>query len=264
MTTDRIRGYAFDWDDNVLFMPTEIKMEKKDGLGWVPINVSTEDFADLRNDSDYRLTDHSFMDFAEPQTFITDVKKAIDDKKFAPSFEKFKESLMYVNPFSIITARGTPPHAIKEGVRMLINMTFETDEIKFMEENIKKTYPSTKDMSMEEKIDYYLSQNDYSPVSSPEFKEKFGLDADADKPEEGKKIALKDYVDRVVTGAEKLTNGEYDRLSIGFSDDDRRNIEAVMDYIKKELSIEYPNVEFFIYDTSQGEKNKIIISKVGS
>ena len=264
MTTDRIRGYAFDWDDNVLFMPTEIKMEKKDGLGWVPINVSTEDFADLRNDSDYRLTDHSFMDFAEPQTFITDVKKAIDDKKFAPSFEKFKESLMYVNPFSIITARGTPPHAIKEGVRMLINMTFETDEIKFMEENIEKTYPSTKDMTMEEKLDYYLSQNDYSPVSSPEFKEKFGLDADADKPEEGKKIALKDYVDRVVTGAEKLTNGEYDRLSIGFSDDDRRNIEAIMDYIKKELSIEYPNVEFFIYDTSQGEKNKIVISKVGS
>ena len=264
MTTDRIRGYAFDWDDNVLFMPTEIKMEKKDGLGWVPINVSTEDFADLRNDSDYRLTDHSFMDFTEPQTFITDVKKAIDDKKFAPSFEKFKESLMYVNPFSIITARGTPPHAIKEGVRMLINMTFETDEIKFMEENIEKTYPSTKDMTMEEKLDYYLSQNDYSPVSSPEFKEKFGLDADADKPEEGKKIALKDYVDRVVTGAEKLTNGEYDRLSIGFSDDDRRNIEAIMDYIKKELSIEYPNVEFFIYDTSQGEKNKIVISKVGS
>ena len=91
ITTDKIRGYSFDWDDNILYMPTEIKMEKKDGFDWVPVNVSTEDFAIVRDDSDYRLTDYSFMDFAEPQTFITDVKKAIEDKKFAPSFEKFKE-----------------------------------------------------------------------------------------------------------------------------------------------------------------------------
>jgi hypothetical protein len=65
-----------------------------------------------------------------------------------------------------------------------------------------------------------------------------------------------------VVGAQKLTDGDYDRLSIGFSDDDRRNIEAIIDFIRKELSLEYPGVEFFIYDTSQGEKNKIIISKV--
>ena len=262
ITTDKIRGYSFDWDDNILYMPTEIKMEKKDGFDWVPVNVSTEDFAIVRDDSDYRLTDYSFMDFAEPQTFITDVKKAIEDKKFAPSFEKFKESLIYANPFSIITARGTPPHAIKEGVRLLIGMTFEPKEVKSMLENIEKTYPSTQDMNMEEKIDFYLSQNDYSPVTSTEFKDKFGLDSDADRPEEGKKIALRDYVKKVVEGVKKLTNGEYDRLSIGFSDDDRRNIEAIIDFIDKELQIEYPGVNFFIYDTSKGEKNKIIVSKI--
>ena len=262
ITTKKIRGYSFDWDDNILFMPTEIRMEKKDGLDWIPVNVSTEDFAIIRDDSDYRLTDYSFMDFAEPQTFISDVKKAIENKKFAPSFEKFKESLIYANPFSIITARGTPPHAIKEGVRLLIGMTFEPNEVKSMLENIEKTYPSTQNMSMEEKIDFYLSQNDYSPVSSKEFRDKFGLDSNADKPEEGKKIALRDYVKKVVEGVKKLTNGEYDRLSIGFSDDDRRNIEAIIDFIKKELRIEYPGVEFFIYDTSKGEKNKIIVSKL--
>ena len=107
-----------------------------------------------------------------------------------------------------------------------------------------------------------MSENDYSAVSSNEFKEKFGMDSNADRPEEGKKIALRDYVKRVVNGAEKLTSGEYDRLTIGFSDDDRRNIDAVMEFIRNELSIEYPDVEFFIYDTSQGEKNKIIVSKV--
>ena len=237
-------------------------MEKKESLVWVPINVSTEDFAELRNDSDYRLTDHAFMDFEDPQTFISDVRKAIENEKFAPSFEKLKESLINANPFSIITARGTPSHAIKEGVRMVIGTTFTTNEVDTMVGNIESAYPSTIDMSLEEKIDFYLSENDYSAVSSNEFKEKFGMDSNADRPEEGKKIALRDYVKRVVNGAEKLTSGEYDRLTIGFSDDDRRNIDAVMEFIRDELSIEYPDVEFFIYDTSQGEKNKIIVSKV--
>jgi hypothetical protein len=182
MTDDNVRGYSFDWDDNILYMPTQIKMEKKDGLRWDPINVGTEEFAELRNDPDYRLTDHAFMDFADPQTFISDVNKAIEEEKFAPSFEKFKESLINANPFSIITARGTPAHAIKEGVRILIGTTFTTQEVNTMVENIEKSYPSTRDMSLEEKIDFYLSENDYSAVSSPEFKEKFGLDADADRP----------------------------------------------------------------------------------
>tara|TARA_Y100000034_G_C6909179_1_gene423068 strand:- start:1034 stop:1894 length:861 start_codon:yes stop_codon:yes gene_type:complete len=262
ITTDKVRGYSFDWDDNILFMPTKIKMEKKESLRWIPVNVSTEEFAELRNNPDYRLTDHAFMDFQDPQTFISDTKKAIEDEKFAPSFDKLKESLIYANPFSIITARGTPSHTIKESIRILIGMTFDTEEVNKMVSNIEKTYPSTKDMSMDEKIDFYLSKNDYSAVTSDEFKDKFGLDVDVENPEEGKKIALKDYVDRVVNGVRKLTDGEYDRLSIGFSDDDRRNIDVVIDYIRNELSVEYPGVEFFIYDTSQGEKNKIIISKL--
>lgn len=262
ITTDKVRGYSFDWDDNILFMPTKIKMEKKESLRWIPVNVSTEEFAELRNNPDYRLTDHAFMDFQDPQTFISDTKKAIEDEKFAPSFDKLKESLIYANPFSIITARGTPSHAIKESIRILIGMTFDTEEVNKMVSNIEKTYPSTKDMSMDEKIDFYLSKNDYSAVTSDEFKDKFGLDVDVENPEEGKKIALKDYVDRVVNGVRKLSDGEYDRLSIGFSDDDRRNIDVVIDYIRNELSVEYPGVEFFIYDTSQGEKNKIIISKL--
>ena len=29
-----VRGYMFDWDDNILFMPTKIRMEKKTPQGW--------------------------------------------------------------------------------------------------------------------------------------------------------------------------------------------------------------------------------------
>ena len=28
------RAYSFDWDDNILFMPTKIHLDKKVGEGW--------------------------------------------------------------------------------------------------------------------------------------------------------------------------------------------------------------------------------------
>ena len=264
LTTDSVRGYAFDWDDNILFMPTEIKMQKNEDGEWVDVKVSTEDFAELRNNPDYRLTSYSFSDFAQPETFIKDVKKAIEEGKFAPSFEKFKEALTYANPFSIITARGTPPNAIKEGVRLLIGSTFNVDELEMMINNISKTYPSTQNMGMDEKIDFYLSKNYYSPVSSDEFKSNFGLDMGADNPELGKTIALKDYVQKVVDGVKELQSDTYTKLSIGFSDDDRKNISTIISYIRDELSIEYPDITFVVYDTSQGGDNKIIVSKLDS
>ncbi len=46
----QIRGYMFDWDDNILFMPTKIRMEKKDGEKWIPLEVSTEEFRDVRQE----------------------------------------------------------------------------------------------------------------------------------------------------------------------------------------------------------------------
>ena len=256
-----IRGYSFDWDDNILFMPTKIKMERKDGNNWIPIDVSTSDFTELRDNPEYRLSKNSYSNFREPESFIRDTKKSIDEKMFGPSFEKFKESLIYANPFSIITARGTSPNTLKEGVKILISMTFNTDEINKMIDNITEIYPTTEELGLE-KIEYYLSQNDYSPVSSIQFRNKFGIESDVDSPEEGKKIALKDYVDRVVKGAEKLANGEETNLSIGFSDDDKKNIEAVVNYIENELSGTYPNIKFLVYDTSKGNKNKIIVSKL--
>tara|TARA_R110000803_G_scaffold39315_4_gene84818 strand:+ start:905 stop:1765 length:861 start_codon:yes stop_codon:yes gene_type:complete len=258
-----IRGYSFDWDDNILYMPTKIKMERSDGGDWVPVDVSTTEFAELRNDPKYRLGKNSFINFREPESFIRDTKKAIDEKMFGPSFEKFKESLIYANPFSIITARGTSPNAIKEGVRILISMTFSPEEIGQMVENITESYPSARGLGLEETIDFYLGENDYSPVSSLEFRSKFGIESDADNPEEGKKIALKDYVTRVVMGAKNIANGEHTNLSIGFSDDDKKNVEAVISYIEDELSSNYPEIKFLVYDTSKGDKNKIIVSKVG-
>ena len=50
-----LRSYVFDWDDNILYMPTTIKMDVKTSGGWEPIDVSTEDYSKVRTDSNYRL-----------------------------------------------------------------------------------------------------------------------------------------------------------------------------------------------------------------
>jgi len=130
-----------------------------------------------------------------------------------------------------------------------------------MVDNIKIKYPSKIDLTDDEIIDFYLTENNYMPVSSEEFLTKYPDTASIESPEIGKKIALNDYIKRVVDGAHKLTNNEYGRLTIGFSDDDKKNIEAVINYIKEELNMKYPEVEFIIYDTSEEGLNKIIVEK---
>ena len=121
-----LRTFMKDWDDNILFMPTKIKMDKKVGGEWVPVEVSTEDFAHVRNDPDYRPRNNdpgeAFRDFKESEPFVRDVKYAIKKKRFAPSYETFKEALIYANPFAINTARGHKPEILKNGVRVLIDM----------------------------------------------------------------------------------------------------------------------------------------------
>jgi hypothetical protein len=47
--------------------------------------------------------------------------------------------------------------------------------------------------------------------------------------------------------------------SLGFSDDDPRNVKAMVEYVKNELSRMYPEVKFIIYDTSEGGYNKVHI-----
>ena len=70
----------------------------------------------------------AFADFRDYDAFISDTKKAIEDGSYGPSFSKFKEALKYGNDFSIITARGQSPKALKDGTEVLINMTFTDEE----------------------------------------------------------------------------------------------------------------------------------------
>jgi len=253
-----IRGYTFDWDDNILFMPTKIKMLHNGEV----VEVSTSDFSELRNDPNYKIFDDSFVDFRSDEPFYDDLVTALENEQYGPSFNKFKESLLYANPFAIITARGHSPKALKRGVEIFIGEVFTEDEMEFMLDNIKRQY---KDIAFEDDmytvLDYYLSQQQYSPVSSKEFQDKYNIEGEATNPEEGKKIALRDYVSKIVENVKDIVNDVYKTLSIGFSDDDKGNIESIKNLIMDELSHEYPQVKFIVYDTSSGGKNKLVIKR---
>lgn len=262
-----LRMYVFDWDDNILRMPTEVKMEKNENGKWVPLRVSTEDFAHFRTDPNYRTTPDSFSDFTNNEAFLIDAKKAINNKSFAPSYKKFIESLIYANPFAINTARGHSPNTLKDGVKLFIQMVLTDDEKMMMINNIKKELPQSlvKGLNNKQLIDLYLDEmGEFYPVSSEEFGDRFGLNVKggASNPEHSKKVAIAHFVEKVFRNVEKLIqSGEYTKVSFGFSDDDIRNVKATVELLEDELSTMYPEIHFVIYDTSEGGNKKIVIEK---
>ena len=59
-----------------------------------------------------------------------------------------------------------------------------------------------------------------------------------------------------------MVNLGNEKLSVGFSDDDLGNINAIIPFIKEVLQVEFPDVDFIVYDTSEGGMNKIVLKQV--
>ena len=274
-----LRTYMKDWDDNILFMPTKIKMDRKVNGEWMPVEVSTSDFAIVRHDDNYRPRNddkiEAFSDFVESAPFIRDVKIAIKNKRFAPSARKFKEALINANPFAINTARGHKPEILKKGVQIFIDMVLSQTEKEKMVKNIMDSFKSEKrfstdfegkldDLSEKQLIDLYLDEKgEYYSVSSQEFGKRFGVDVSgaAANPEHSKKMAIADFVRKIWREIKYWINSGYKSISFGFSDDDKKNVKAAVEFIRHELSAEFPEIHFVVYDTSEGEENKIVITK---
>jgi hypothetical protein len=265
----RLRSYIFDWDDNILFMPTTIKMDKNENGKWVPVDVSTEEFAKVRTSPEYRLRnnnpDAAFKDFVDDEPFIEDATEAIHQGNFAPSADKFKEALTHGNRFAINTARGHKPKTLKRGVKLYIDMVFTDEEKEMMMDSIRKNLPLSKGLNDDQTLDLYLDDmGEYYPVSSQAFGERFGLEVSggAANPEHAKKVAIEHFVKKVLENVKTLVDsGKYTKMSVGFSDDDLKNVRASEDFIENELKHMYPEFHFVVYDTSEGGKNKLIIQK---
>ena len=278
VATRSFKYYIFDWDDNILHMPTKIHLEEQDEKGnWRPVEVSTSVFAIVRTDSRYRMPPggraEAFREFADTidasgdLSFIRDTKAALQrvktGEKPGPSFETLRKTLREGRIFAIVTARGHASETLREAVKLFIDEVLTPDERHEMMCSLRgyrwwldrKTEFGTD----EEELDYYLSMCRYHAVTNPDFFAQMKNDGDfsgryaeassARRPELAKEFAIRDFVEHVFHVLQR-TGGLGRPVSVGFSDDDAGNVKAVSDYIRGELVKRFKGFKFVVYDTS--------------
>lgn len=276
--------YIFDWDDNILHMPTKIKLEHRgeDGI-WRPVEVSTSTFALVRADEEhYRPPkggwSEAFSNFEDRpgcDNFMEDTIAALEriehGEKPGPSFQAMKKTLREGRIFAIVTARGHSPETIEKAVRVFIKYALTEEERQEMMSNLRG-YRSWLDGVGDgefgtdaEELDYYLGMCRYSAVTysgfkermanDPIYKEKLAVATTAAKPELAKEFAIRDFVEHVFHMLRR--NGGLNRpVAIGFSDDDKGNVKSVSRFIQSELSRRFDGIKFVVYDTSDRTLSK--------
>ena len=238
--TPDMKYYAFDWDDNIVHMPTKIMVKTEDGD---EVGMSTDDFAEYRHDLgknpfQYKgktivgYADEPFRNFrtAGNKDFLIDAMRA----KEGPAFDDFREAINNGSIFAIITARGHNPEILKQAVYNYIISGYNGIDKDQLIKNLKKyrTFIGEDEMSDDELIKSYLELNKYHPVS-------FG-DGSAANPEKLKVKAMEDFVSYIKAMAGILNKKAFIKNeisnnfipSIGFSDDDIKNVEVMSKHFK--------------------------------
>jgi hypothetical protein len=241
-TTPDIEYYAFDWDDNIMIMPTQIILIDENGN---EVGMSTEDFAEHRHQigkETFEYKGKMIKGFApDPFRFFStkgDKRFIIDSilAKPGPAWDDFVNAINNGSIFSIVTARGHSPLVIRQAIENMIELNFKGISKKELVRNLRKfrDIAGEEDMSDEQLIETYMDMNKYYPVT-------YGSGS-AQNPEKGKVIALKEFQNYVKYLSGRLNKSAMFKNdvsgnftpSIGFSDDDLRNLEKVKDELGKE------------------------------
>lgn len=257
--TPDMKYYAFDWDDNIVHMPTKIIVKTEEGD---EIGMSTDDFAEYRSKigkTPFEYKGEKIVDYAEnpfrnfgtdgDKDFLVDAMRA----KTGPAFDDFRESINNGSIFSIITARGHNPETLKQAVYNYIINGFNGIDKEQLVKNLKKyrNFVGEEDMDDNDLIKSYLELNKYHPVS-------FG-EGSASNPEELKVKAMEDFVSYIKGVAGLLHKRAFIKNdiannfipSIGFSDDDIRNVEVMSKHFKNK-----PDNIVKTYSTAGGVKKE--------
>lgn len=267
-----LKYYAFDWDDNIMFMPTSIIVVDEDEN---EVQMSTEDFAEYREKIGYspfnykgkKIVGYSigaFRNFKEAgnKKFIIDSMIA----KTGPSWSDFVECINGGSIFAIITARGHSPETLREAVYNIVMSNKNGINSRELAKNLYKYRNIGNKVSDDKKLkalspselNKYLDMCKFEPVS-------YGAN-NAANPEQAKFQALQKFISYCrglanelksqVSGTPMFKNDiDVDpswEPYIGFSDDDLRNIEK----IKELISSEYENSPVSLYLTKGGNKTK--------
>lgn len=239
--TPVMKYYAFDWDDNLMFMPTKIYLKDDEGNS---VGMSTEDFAEYRTDvgkEPFEYEGHTIVSFDKEPFRDFGV---LGDKQFlkdamssptGPAWNDFVEAINNGSIFAIVTARGHTPSMLKEAVYRLIKQNKHGLDSNQLAKNLLK-YRDLADeekLSKDQLIRSYLDMCRFHPVS-------FG-EGSATNPEQGKINAMEEFVSYVKNLSHSLQEKAFmkNKISnyftpfIGFSDDDVRNIESMKKHFDK-------------------------------
>jgi len=258
--TPDMKYYAFDWDDNILEMPTKIILKDENGN---EVPMSTEDFSTYRTKigvKPFEYKGHTIVGFdknAFKNFRVEGDKQFIKDSMIAetgPVWNDFVEAINGGSIFSIITARGHTPSVFNKIIYNYIMSNHNGIDKDQLVKNLEK-YRDMSDMENtleEEMIKEYLDMCKFYPVS-------YGSGVEVN-PEEGKINALKEFIDYVkqISGfiqkkaflKNKISNN-FVLPQIGFSDDDPKNISKIKSHFKDK-----PDGEDIlkIYSTTGGVK----------
>ncbi len=258
-----LKYYLFDWDDNVLYMPTKIKLEKDSE----PIEVTTKEYYTLRNEAGITPSEGSwekafvnFDDDPKKMNFLNDMMIAIRSKSFAPSFQAFKEAIINGRLFCILSARGHDVAVFRQAVELFIHIELDGLERATMFRNLQKFNKlAGLDIPTELVLEKYLDLNGYIGVSNPQFRKDFPSLREAVSPARGKKLGMKQFVERTLKLVENFKGHDIQSISFGFSDNDPGNLEEIKNFMKEDLQSEYPDIKFSLFDTSEGHTKKMEI-----
>jgi len=255
--TPTMKYYAFDWDDNLMYMPTFIRL--KDDEGNV-VGMTTKDFAKYREivgKKPFNYKGHTIIGTAKDDYIefgVTyDDQFLIDsmNSPVGPAWPDFVEAVNNGSIFSIITARGHTPSIFKTTIYQLIKKNKHGLDKDKLVKNLRKyrEINDEEDLSDEELIQSYLEMCKYHPVT-------FG-EGSAANPEELKVSAMKQFMEYIRTLSQRLQEKAYlkNKISnhftpyIGFSDDDLKNVRAMKRNFDDESGLD-------IYHTGGGKKTK--------
>jgi len=248
---------AFDWDDNIFFMPTKIHMEHFISGQYKEISITTQKFSSIRKyiheDGKWRFKNNdasvAFFDFGDRKTFVDEVRFSLENQLFAPSFNDFIKTLVNGELFAIITARTIDAAVLRAGVEIVVYEYLNDYQQQKMLENLLQ-FSEIFGTNPDSLIENYLDKCDYYGVTSKEFKRKFKLSSDASNPEEAKKMALTAFVKRVKKYGKQVDK----KISVGFSDDDKANVSSIKKHFR-ELKKDF-DYDFTVFNTSNMKMRK--------
>jgi len=257
---NKLKYYAFDWDDNLLKMPSHIYLKNNNGE---TIEYSTSEFARKRSEIDAEVKkgnlhffDKTFIDFLEESDdkFVNDSLGA----ETAKSWDDFVECINEGHIFAIITSRRHSTGAMSRAVETLINNEKNGLNKKEIIESIKK-YGANLGVNLSDKkdneiIEYYLGLCRFYPINNGKVMEKLSIESTSVPDEKKKKVAMDNFEEYIREMGRKIKNeiGIESEIHLGFSDDDLRNY-FLMKRRARDVAREDKEIKRRVYYTGEGE-----------